>query len=233
MLNYLGRRRSVDYLPNDEAALIAFRVRTIEMFSSTDMMFVNSDTLSSLQIIQSESHPNSHMQGPNKSTSGSKESLSVFGLFYHLASTPQGKQKLRKMFMRPSIDISVIKERLFTIGVFLLPGNGPILQEVQRSLKSVKDIRTVVIHLQKGVSGGSTKATAIKSGIWGSILTFTYRSLKILEALRGLTGDKTVIAGKVRMPTSSKLHKLIHYTSSSAKLAQMTFLVLVKQLTRR
>ncbi|KAF7936017.1 uncharacterized protein EAE98_002236 [Botrytis deweyae] len=197
VLNYLGRRRSVDYLPNDEAALIAFRVRTIEMFSLTDMMFVNADTLSSLQIIQSESHPNSHMQGPNKSTSGSKESLSVFGLFYHLASTPQGKQKLRKMFMRPSIDILVIKERLFTIGVFLIPENGPILQEVHRSLKSVKDIRTVVIHLQKGVSGGSTKATAIKSGVWGSILSFTYHSLKILEALRGLTGDKTIIAGKL------------------------------------
>ncbi|KAF7860638.1 hypothetical protein EAF04_008157 [Stromatinia cepivora] len=197
VLNYLGRRRSVDYLPNDEAALIAFRIRNIEMFSLTDMMFVNADTLSSLQIIQSESHPNSHMQGPNKSTSGSKESLSVFGLFYHLASTPQGKQMLRKMFLRPSIDMSVIEERLRTIGTFLIPENRPLIQEIQKSLKSIKDIRTVVIHLQKGVSGGSGKAIAVKSGIWGSILSFSFHSLKILEALRGLAGDKTVIAGKL------------------------------------
>ncbi|ESZ91643.1 DNA mismatch repair protein Msh6 [Sclerotinia borealis F-4128] len=197
VLNYLGRRRSVDYLPNDEAALIAFRIRTIEMFSLTDMMFVNADTLSSLQIIQSESHPNSHMQGPNKSTSGSKESLSVFGLFYHLASTPQGRQKLRKMFLSPSIDMSAIEERLRTIGTFLIPENQPLLQDIRKSLNSVKDIRTVVIHLQKGVSGRSGKATSVKSGIWGSIRSFSFHSLKILEALRGLVGDKTVVAGKL------------------------------------
>ncbi|APA14707.1 hypothetical protein SS1G_06712 [Sclerotinia sclerotiorum 1980 UF-70] len=197
VLNYLRRRRSIDYLPNDEAALIAFRIRKIEMFSLTDMMFINADTLSSLQIIQSESHPNSHMQGPNKSTSGSKESLSVFGLFYHLASTPQGKQMLRKMFLRPSIDVSVIEERLWTVGTFLIPENRPLLQEIQKSLRSIKDIRTVVIHLQKGVSGGSGKAMAVKSGIWGSIRSFSFHSLKILEALRNLAGDKTVIASKL------------------------------------
>lgn len=166
-------------------------------------MFVNADTLSSLQIIQSESHPNSHMQGPNKSTSGSKESLSVFGLFYHLASTPQGRQKLRKMFLRPSIDMSVIEERLQTIGTFLIPENRPLLQDIQKSLKNVKDIRTVVIHLQKGVSGGSGKATAVKSGIWSNILSFSFHSLKILDVLRGLAGYKSVIAGKVRVLTLS------------------------------
>ncbi|QSZ29053.1 hypothetical protein DSL72_003563 [Monilinia vaccinii-corymbosi] len=198
VLSYLGRRRSVDYLPNDEAALIAFRIRTIEMSSLTDMMFVNADTLSSLQIIQSESHPNSHMQGPNKSTSGSKESLSVFGLFYHLAGTPQGRQKLRKMFLRPSIDISVIEERLWTIGTFLIPENQPSLQDIRKSLKSVKDIRTVVIHLQKGASGRSVKPTAVKKGVWGSIISFSFHSLKILQALRELAGKKTMIAGKVR-----------------------------------
>ncbi|KAB8291251.1 hypothetical protein EYC80_009938 [Monilinia laxa] len=196
VLSYLGRRRSVEYLSNDEAALIAFRVQTIEMFSLADIMFVNADTLSSLQIIQSESHPNSHMQGLNKSTSGSKESLSVFGLFYHLASTPQGRQRLRKMFLRPSIEISVIEERLWTIGTFLNPENQPFLLKIHKSLKSVKDIRTVVIHLQKGASGSFGKAKSIKKGVWGSIRSFSFHSLKILEALRGLAGNKTMIARK-------------------------------------
>ncbi|KAA8567184.1 hypothetical protein EYC84_010241 [Monilinia fructicola] len=196
VLSYLGRRRSVEYLPNDEAALIAFRIRTIEMFSLADIMFVNADTLSSLQIIQSESHPNSHMQGPNKSTSGSKESLSVFGLFYHLASTPQGRQQLRKMFLRPSIDMSVIEERLRTIGTLVNVENQPLLEDLRKSLKRVKDIRTVVIHLQKGACGSSGRATAIKKGVWGSILSFSFHSLKILEALRGLAGNKTSIASK-------------------------------------
>lgn len=170
------------------------------MFSLSDMMFVNADTLSSLQIIQSERHPNSHMQGPNKSTSGSKESLSVFGLFYHLASTPQGKQKLRQMFLRPSIDLSVINERLKTISVFLRPENQPALQKIRKSLKKMKDIRTVIVHMQKGVNGNSGKATAIQSGVWGSIRTFSFNSLKILEAMHEMTGEETSIVSKVSLP---------------------------------
>ena len=66
VLNYLSRRRTVEYLPGDQEALVAFRVGSIEMFSLADMMFINADTLNSLQIIQHELHPNSHMQGPTK-----------------------------------------------------------------------------------------------------------------------------------------------------------------------
>lgn len=203
------------------------------MFSLADIMFVNADTLSSLQIIQSESHPNSHMQGPNKSTSGSKESLSVFGLFYHLASTPQGRQQLRKMFLRPSIDMSVIEERLRTIGTLVNVENQPLLEDLRKSLKRVKDIRTVVIHLQKGACGSSGRATAIKKGVWGSILSFSFHSLKILEALRGLAGNKTSIASKVRITIASELQKLIQHLSFSLKPAIMSFLALVKSLPRR
>ena len=115
VLNYLSRRRTVEYLPGDQEALVAFRVGSIEMFSLADMMFVNADTLNSLQILQHEFHPNSHMQGPTKSSSGAKESLSVYGLFHQLARTPQGKQKLRQIFLRPSIDIDLIVERHKTI----------------------------------------------------------------------------------------------------------------------
>ncbi|PQE06508.1 dna mismatch repair msh5 protein [Rutstroemia sp. NJR-2017a WRK4] len=197
ILSYLGRRKTIDYLPNDEEALIAFRVRTIQMFSLSDMMFVNADTLSSLRIIQSESHPNSHMQGPNNSSSGSKESLSVFGLFVHLASTPQGKHKLRQMFLRPSVDVAVIGERLKTIGFLLRSENQAALQKIRKSLKKVKDIRTVVVHMQKGVNSKSGKAAAVKSGIWGSIQKFSFNALKILEAIREMGGEEIEIFKKL------------------------------------
>ena len=39
VMEYLGRRRSVDYLPNDEEALVAFRIRAIETFALSDMMY--------------------------------------------------------------------------------------------------------------------------------------------------------------------------------------------------
>ncbi|TVY85141.1 MutS protein-like protein [Lachnellula suecica] len=184
LLSYMSRRKNVDYLPNDRAALVAFRTRTIEMFALSNQMFVNADTLASLQIIQSENHPNSH-----KSTSGAKESLSVFGLFFHLAHTPQGKQKLRQIFLRPSMDLAVIKERLDTLSILLRPENDAALGSISKSLKHIKDIRSVVIHLQKGITDIG-KGSSIFRGVWANIRNFTFHTLKILEAIRELSDGR-------------------------------------------
>ena len=173
---------------------MAFRVSTIEMFTLSNMMFVNADTLASLQIIQSENHPNSHMQGPNNSTSGTKESLSVFGLFYHLASTPQGKQRLRQIFLRPSIDLSVINERLNTSIILLRPDNEEALEQIVRSLKNIKDMRGIVTQLRKGVGAvpGRGKRASLHQGVWATIQIFTFHTLKLLEAVRELNGGQTL-----------------------------------------
>lgn len=180
----------------------------IEMFTLSDMMFVNADTLDSLQIIQSENHPNSHMQGPNKSTSGAKESLSVYGLFHHLASTPQGRQKLRRIFLRPSIDISVIGERLNTIAVFLRPENESVVDEIVKSLKKVKDIRAVIIHLEKGVCDVPGKSSAIQRGVWASIQNFVFHVLKINGDVRELndSGQALKIISRVSSYICSTLY---------------------------
>jgi DNA mismatch repair protein MSH5 len=168
------------------------------MFTLSGMMFINADTLASLQIIQSESHPNLHMQGPNKATSGAKESLSVYGLFCHLARTPQGKQKLRQFFLRPSTDLNVIRERLTTIGVLLRPDNEASLEKMSRGLRMIKDLRSVIIHVQKGVTdnpGG--KPNAMRNGPWANLQNFSFHVLMILDALQELAGGKTLaIASK-------------------------------------
>ncbi|KAI9051038.1 hypothetical protein LZ554_005146 [Drepanopeziza brunnea f. sp. 'monogermtubi'] len=192
VLHYIGRRKNVEYLPNDGAALIAFRIRTIEMFTLSDMMFVNVDTLASLQIIQSEIHPNSHMQGPNNPSSGAKESLSVYGLFSRLARTPQGKQKLRQLFLRPSTDLAVIEERLRTIAVLLLPENMPTMEKLSQSLKMIKDIRSVMVHLQKGISNTTGNGSSIRRGAWANIQNFTFHVLRILEAIQEMAGNQTL-----------------------------------------
>jgi DNA mismatch repair protein MSH5 len=193
LLSYISRRKNIDYLPNDQAALVAFRIRTIETFTLSDQMFINADTLASLQIIQSENHPNSH-----KSTSGAKESLSVFGLFFHLAHTPQGKQTLRQIFLRPSMNLTVIEERLDTLSILLRPENSSSLDNIGRSLKHIKDIRSVVIHLQKGINDMG-KGNTVFRGVWANIRNFTFHTLKILEAIRELCdGRSLAISNKVR-----------------------------------
>lgn len=174
-------------------------------------MFVNADTLTSLQILESEFHPNSHMQGPTKSSSGAKESLSLYGLFHHLASTPQGKLKLRQMFLRPSIDLSIIEERQATVSLLMRPDNSSVLDTLVASLKKIKNIRTVVIHLQKGIMSGSIgRGSTMNQGVWGQLQQFTFFTIKICEALRALAdGDKLSIVGQVRHPSLGIFHQLM------------------------
>jgi DNA mismatch repair protein MSH5 len=128
------------------------------------------DTLTSLQILQSESHPNAFNQGPGKTSAGSKESLSVYGLFYHLAQTPQGKAQLRRYFLRPSIKIDTITERHDFISVLLRPDNASALQKITMSLKKIKNLRPVMINLHKGFDTGSRANGKFKATNWGTIL---------------------------------------------------------------
>lgn len=128
--------------------------------------FINADTLHSLQIIGSESHPHSHNQGPTKATSGSKEGLSVYGLFHHLARTPQGKYLLRQYFLRPSLNLEVIDERLDTITAFLRPENADTMANLVKDLQQVRNMRTIMINLRKGVSGGGGKSNGFSKNVW-------------------------------------------------------------------
>lgn len=180
VLGDIQRRKTVQYLPGDPDALVAFRIRSVEMFTLFDSMFVNADTLVSLQILQSEFHPNSHMRGP--SSSGAKESLSVYGLFHCLACTPQGKIKLRKIFLRPSIDIDLINDRQQTISFFLRPENTETLTGLTKDLRKIKNMHLPITNLRKGVDTPGQRASATKS-VWAALQLFARHALKIRDTL--------------------------------------------------
>ncbi|KAI4125623.1 MAG: hypothetical protein LQ338_004150 [Usnochroma carphineum] len=168
VLTYLQRRKAVAYLPGDTEANQAFRISSIETFNLAGSMFIDAETLSALQIMHSQTHPQSHNQG--SSATGSKEGLSIYGLFHHLARTPQGKHRLRQYFLRPSLDIDTINERLETATIFLRPDNSGLLDSMARSLGQIKNMRAVVLHLRKGLSNGIGKGSSgIKSGVWSSL----------------------------------------------------------------
>ncbi|CAJ2513306.1 Uu.00g014250.m01.CDS01 [Anthostomella pinea] len=191
VLNDLHRRKTAQYLPNDPDALVAYKIRSVEMFSLFDFMFVNADTFASLQILQSEHHPNSHQQG------GAKENLSVYGLFHHLASTPQGKLKLRQIFLRPSMDIDLINERQQTFSFFLRPGNAESLMNLGKYLRKVKNMKPVMALLRKGVDSPGRKIS-VNNHAWATLQRFAAYSLQLREMLRELQGaEKIVIIRKV------------------------------------
>ena len=142
---------------------------------------MNADTLASLQVLQLESSPNVHSHGPTGASSGSKEGLSVYGLFHHLARTPQGKSLLRQYFLRPILDMDVINERLETASVFLRPDNDASMNSIVKNLGQIKNMKTVTLHLRKGINNGSSKGGGIKSGIWSSL-----RSVRCFERWKTL-----------------------------------------------
>lgn len=146
-----------------------FRISTLEMFSLRETMFLNTDTLESLQIMGIESHPHSHNRGPTQASSGSKEGLSVYGLFHHLARTPQGRLLLRQYFLRPSQNLDIIDERLRTIDVFIRPENDSILRRIVRNLGSVGNMRVMLMNLRKGVGSTAKGKTGFSKSVWTSI----------------------------------------------------------------
>ncbi|RYP27731.1 hypothetical protein DL767_007568 [Monosporascus sp. MG133] len=197
VLGDIQRRRTAQYLPNDPDAQVAFRIRSVEMFSLFNSMFVNADTLVSLQILQSEFHPNSHQRGPANSTSGAKESLSVYGLFHHLACTPQGRLKLRQIFLRPSLDRDLIKERHKTISFFLRPGSADAVSGLQKRLRKIKNMMACVALLRKGIDNPGRKVSAMNN-VWASLQLFAAHSLQLRDILRVMPcAEKISIIGKV------------------------------------
>ncbi|KAJ9303252.1 hypothetical protein DTO271G3_626 [Paecilomyces variotii] len=206
VLTYLQRRKATEYLPSDPE-VNRLSVRSIEMFTLKGTMFINIDTLSSLQILQSESHPSAFNQGPGRTSSGSKEGLSVYGLFHHLARTPQGKARLRQLFLRPSIDLDTINSRHRFITVSVRPDNSPALEKMVSALKKIKNLHPVMINLRKGVSVGGGKATGFKTTVWATLLAFAFYGIDIQEALQILNAADLRKVGRI-------IHEVVDIDSS-------------------
>lgn len=207
-----------------------FQVTALKMFNLRDTMFINADTLHSLQILDAESHPHSHNRGPNQSSSGSKEGLSVYGLFHRFARTSQGRSQLRRYFLRPSLNINVINERLNAVSVFIRPDNQPVLQDLVKNLNSIGNMRVILLNLKKGVSGSTGGRTGLSRSVWVAIRAasdpksisrrqmanaaskFSFHALKVRDALQAILGvDSLPIRAKAR--TSLKLMPLSWLTS--------------------
>ncbi|RMD45070.1 hypothetical protein DV735_g190, partial [Chaetothyriales sp. CBS 134920] len=213
LISYLQRKRAPDHVRGDQEVQFADRILRIEMFSFKDTMFVNPDTLSALQIIQPESHPNIFKQGPG--TSGSKEGLSVFGLFQHHARTPQGKARLRTMFLRPSLDLNVINERLDFVGVLVRPSNIEVAQRLSQSLTKVKNMRNITALLHKGVVSGSHTQGSFKSGVWASLLEFCYHGIDVAKAIQDVLGGDHLplcarVAKALSKPELQRIGSMVH-----------------------
>ncbi|KAI7782338.1 hypothetical protein LA080_013613 [Diaporthe eres] len=222
VLGDIQRRKAAEYLSHDPDAKFAFRIRSIEMFTLRDSLFVNTDTLTSLQILGSENHPNFMNQGPDKSKTGAKEGLSLYGLFHVLTHTAQGKTKLRQMFLRPSTDLELIQERQQSISVLLRPENGADIDNIGKLLRKIKNIKHNLLQLKKGISlpSGRVSIERVQKLHGAEVLSITTR---IVHGIRqsDLLPVGELIAGTIDFQQSKEARRTCVMQGVSAELDEL------------
>ncbi|PYI19356.1 DNA mismatch repair protein Msh5 [Aspergillus violaceofuscus CBS 115571] len=207
LLMHLQRRRASASIATDQASE-TYRVRSVEMFSLLGAMFVNKRTLSSLQIMESESYPSLVNQG--RKSNFFKEGLSVYGLFQRFARTPQGKNRLKQMFLRPSVDVDVIQERHAFISAYLRADNYSPLEKLTKSFKHIKNLRYVIVNLRKGIETGSGQVMGFKTTVWASLLAFAFYGIDIYDALRESAGadGPALLQRAIRVFEAAQLYRV-------------------------
>lgn len=73
------------------------------------------------------------------------------------------------MFLRPSTDLALIRQRHDFIATFLNADNTVQFEKLSKSMKGIKNLKPVISHLRKGVAP-SNKLTGFKSGVWATLM---------------------------------------------------------------
>lgn len=211
LLTDLERRRVVeDTTSSYDEPTFQFRVRSVEMNTPIDTMLLSGDTLISLQILQSELHPNLQTRSSNSSEPKAKEALSITGLLLALASSAQGKRRLRQILLRPSTDIRLIQERHRCIEVLLRPDNVEVTKHMRKLLRKLKNTKTLLLHVQKGVDRVRGQLS-IRVGDWKALLRFAMVSAQLQRAIHTLEKSAGVeIFDKVSFPCRNHLPSSAH-----------------------
>ncbi|KAF3174122.1 MutS protein msh5 [Orbilia oligospora] len=194
------RRRRAIQNPHIEVSPDEYGVARLKLWAMENTMFLNADTMTSLQIFSDESHPSFHKQGPH---GRGKEGLSLFGIV-NTTRTPQGYQCLKQMFLRPSLDSAVITSRYNAIKTLIRPDNSNAVGGIHKSLKKIPDIRKILIMLKKGGEssgngmlgdvefGAKKKARSTSTRTWNSLLHFVYNTIKIRNYIAEMLGTPDI-----------------------------------------
>ncbi|KAF9171840.1 MutS protein msh5 [Mortierella sp. AD010] len=140
IVNFLSRR-GISHRTTRGGCSLA--ILAIESFAIDSHMFININSLSSLQIFEDESHPSMH-----SSIRGRKEGLSLYGILNH-TKTSQGRYLLKQWLLRPSLDLSIIHARQQSVECFSRTENQPTVGQLASSLSHIKNIPKVLQTLPR------------------------------------------------------------------------------------
>ncbi len=190
LISEIQQRRAPLGRQNDENCGLAWKIQALESFNISNYMFVSNETLAALQIIQHELHPNTQIWNQDSGGGVTKEGLSVYGLFHRFACTSQGRMCLRRLFLRPIMDIEIIQQRHATISVLLHEHNAETVRQMTHCLRKIPNARRFLPHLQKGIDNASV-GTSFEKGAWTRCESFTANTARLYDLVHALCGMET------------------------------------------
>nr|XP_057941012.1 mutS protein homolog 5 isoform X1 [Doryrhamphus excisus]XP_057941013.1 mutS protein homolog 5 isoform X1 [Doryrhamphus excisus] len=168
LLKCLDRRRVGVELEDSSVGvpILHFRAYTLK-----GVVHINKDTYSVLQIFKSELHPSVY-----KLHSGEKEGFSLYGIL-NCCRCRFGSRLLRQWFLRPTVDLAVLRRRQEVIRFFASPRNSDSLSTLQSSLRNIRNIPTLLHRM----SLSHTKVTD-----WQNLYKTVFSAVCIRDTVRHL-----------------------------------------------
>ncbi|KAK2465358.1 hypothetical protein APHAL10511_002712 [Amanita phalloides] len=167
LIDYLVREHATCDL--DDEGIAGLEVNDIEVIAPAGAMQINADALFSLQVFENESHASVHSEK-------TKEGLSLFGILNH-TRTALGRSLMRTWLLRPSLSLTVIKERHDAVECFMRPDNQVPASVIHAHLKGVKNMPRILSTMKSGRA---------KLPDWQALVKFTFHTAMIRETLREL-----------------------------------------------
>uniref|UniRef100_A0A674EEL8 MutS protein homolog 5 n=1 Tax=Salmo trutta TaxID=8032 RepID=A0A674EEL8_SALTR len=168
LLKCLDRRRVGVELEDSSVGVPILQFHT---YTLKDIVYVDQDTYSVLQIFKSELHPSVY-----KLQSGEKEGLSLYGILNH-CRCKFGSKLLRQWFLRPTRDLAVLNRRQEVVRFFSCPRNSDSLNTLQSSLRNIRNIPTLL----RSMSLSHTKVSD-----WQGLYKTVYSAVCIRDTVRSL-----------------------------------------------
>lgn len=183
-------------------------------------MFVTAETLRALQIFRPDLRQSpGRGAGPEKDGKAAQDARSVFSLFHSLALTSQGRGRLREIFIRPSIDLAVIDARHQSISCLMHSDNEAVVVAIRASLKRVKNIRPMLLHLRRGIFLPG-KFSSVKQSAWANLQDFCSNVLQILHVGRETLHSRCDIVNEVRVGMYVQGPRRKHFNLSLVRLTE-------------
>ncbi|KAF5889927.1 mutS protein 5, partial [Clarias magur] len=168
LLKCLDRRRVGVELEESSVPVPILQFLT---YSLSDVVYMDKDAYSVLQIFKSELHPSVY-----KLQSGQKEGLSLYGIL-NRCRCKFGSRLLRQWFHRPTRDMRVLRRRQEVIRFFTSPQNSDIMNTLQSFLRNIKNI-PVLLHRMS--------LSNIKVVDWQNLYKTVYSAVGIRDSVRSL-----------------------------------------------